>query len=93
LSGNRKPPKEPNITGSSPPAITQTYSLGVVLPYEDMHIYDELKEERNILKKGSSILREGKLVKYAYIKSNQERFTVTRMCKMMEVMEVSQSAY
>jgi predicted transcriptional regulator len=29
-------------------------------------------------------------VKYAFIKSNQECFTVTRMCKMMEI---SQSAY
>jgi transposase InsO family protein len=36
------------------------------------------------------ILREGKLVKYAFTKSNQERFTVTRMCEMMEV---SRSAY
>jgi transposase InsO family protein len=63
-------------------------------------IYDELKALRKrkqalkggarYSKKGSSILREGKHVKYAFVKSNQKIFTVTRMCDMMEV---SQSAY
>ena len=66
------------------------------------HLYDELKELRKenkrlkeergagYLKKSRRVLCERKPVKYAFIKSHQSDFSVSRMC---EVLEVSGSAY
>jgi transposase-like protein len=65
---------------------------------EDQHVYDEAVTQRKqapdggarYLKKSRGILCEGKLVKYAFIKSNQGTFSVSRLC---EVMGVSPSTY
>ncbi|WP_095532560.1 IS3 family transposase [Psychrobacter piechaudii] len=43
------------------------------------------EEERENLKKGDGVLREKQLVKYAFIKDNQQIFSISRMCRVLSV--------
>ena len=66
----------------------------------DEHLYEELKrlrkenarlkEERDILKKGRSVLRTTAAVKYAWIQEQHAEFSVTSLCR---ILEVSRSGY
>jgi transposase/putative transposase len=47
-------------------------------------------EERDILKKSGSVLRQGCMVKYGFIQTHQQEFRLTRMCR---VLQVSRSGY
>ncbi|MEZ7519426.1 IS3 family transposase [Psychrobacter sp. NPDC078370] len=42
------------------------------------------EEERENLKKGDGVLREAQLVKYAFIKDNQQIFSITTMCHVLK---------
>ncbi|WP_343829057.1 IS3 family transposase, partial [Psychrobacter piscatorii] len=43
------------------------------------------EEEREIFKKGDGVLREKQLVKYAFIKDNQQVFSISSMCRVLQV--------
>ncbi|WP_156482474.1 IS3 family transposase [Wohlfahrtiimonas chitiniclastica] len=43
------------------------------------------EEEREIPKKGHSILRKKQLEKYAFVQNNSKRFSINRMCKVFDV--------
>ncbi|PKH82355.1 IS3 family transposase [Psychrobacter sp. 4Bb] len=43
------------------------------------------EEEREIFKKGDGVLREKQLVKYAFIKDNQQIFSITTMCHVLKI--------
>ncbi|WP_250163181.1 IS3 family transposase [Psychrobacter sp. WY6] len=43
------------------------------------------EEERENLKKGDGVLREKQSVKYAFIKDNQQIFSISRMCRVLSV--------
>ncbi|WP_198335248.1 IS3 family transposase [Psychrobacter namhaensis] len=43
------------------------------------------EEEREIFKKGDGVLRQAQLVKYAFIKDNQQIFSITTMCRVLKV--------
>ncbi|WP_312752635.1 IS3 family transposase [Psychrobacter sanguinis] len=43
------------------------------------------EEEREIFKKGDGVLRQAQLVKYAFIKDNQQLFRISSMCRVLQV--------
>ncbi|WP_263241287.1 IS3 family transposase [Psychrobacter sp. SC65A.3] len=43
------------------------------------------EEEREIPKKGDGVLREKQPVKYAFIKDNQQIFSITTMCRVLKI--------
>ncbi|WP_299066916.1 IS3 family transposase [uncultured Psychrobacter sp.] len=43
------------------------------------------EEEREIPKKGDGVLREKQLVRYAFIKDNQQVFSISSMCRVLQV--------
>nr|WP_181716734.1 IS3 family transposase [Psychrobacter sp.] len=43
------------------------------------------EEEREIFKKGDGVLRQAQLVRYAFIKDNQQIFNITTMCRVLSV--------
>ncbi|WP_313597646.1 IS3 family transposase [Psychrobacter sanguinis] len=43
------------------------------------------EEEREIFKKGDGVLRQAQLVKYAFIKDNQQLFRISSMCRVLSV--------
>ncbi|WP_263240454.1 IS3 family transposase [Psychrobacter sp. SC65A.3] len=43
------------------------------------------EEEREIPKKGDGVLREKQTVKYAFIKDNQQIFSITTMCRVLKI--------
>ncbi|MFC6379895.1 IS3 family transposase [Psychrobacter glacincola] len=60
----------------------------MVIIEENKRLKRQLKvaeEEREIPKKGHSVLCKAQLVKYAFIEDNQQLFSITRMCRVLHV--------
>ncbi|WP_201582064.1 IS3 family transposase [Psychrobacter glacincola] len=68
---------------------TEQYDPQLIAVLEDnKRLKRQLKvaeEEREIFKKGDGVLRQAQLVRYAFIKDNQQIFSITTMCYVLSV--------